>query len=62
MIRQRSFCKFCGSMTTYLDGACSAHRDLLAALALPPDPLELIPTLAAETLGEEESPREGMEA
>jgi len=28
--RERSFCRYCGAMTHYLDGCCTAHRDLLA--------------------------------
>ena len=28
-IRHRSFCRYCGALTTYLDSCCAAHRGLL---------------------------------
>ena len=61
--RRRSFCRFCGALTTYLDSCCAAHRDLLAELDyVPPDPLTLLPMQAAQLPREDTSPAEGTEA
>lgn len=59
--RQRWFCSFCGAITRGRPGAdgltrCVAHKDLVDAL--PVDPLQSIPTMAAQ-LREESSPRKG---
>jgi hypothetical protein len=63
MSRSRSFCRFCGALTTYLDACCAAHRDLLAELDyVPPDPLTLLPMQAAQLEREDVSPTEGTES
>ena len=47
MTRARSFCRYCGAVTSYLDGCCAAHRGLLA-LETPPSQWENLPMQAAE--------------
>lgn len=46
--RRRSFCRYCGALTTNLDSCCPAHRDVLNTELdlIPPDPLVILPTMA----------------
>jgi len=46
--RRRSFCRYCGALTPYLDSCCGAHRELLEAETPPRDPLESLPSMADE--------------
>lgn len=63
--RRRSFCRYCGALTSYLDRCCGAHRDLLARERVPADPLSSLPTMAQEQaarMGDETIPTKGTEA
>lgn len=43
MPRERSFCRYCGALTTYPDSCCAAHRDLLEQDTSEPVELEAVP-------------------
>jgi hypothetical protein len=58
--RQRSFCRYCGTMTTYLDACCDRHRDLLPFDHLTSADVRSAPQAAPER--EDTIPTKGTEA